>query len=63
VVEQVGKPIVFNICMLGAVIALADLVRPESIMKVLEGRVPKDFLEMNQKALQLGVEMGNAAKA
>ena len=62
VVEQVGKPIVFNICMLGAVITLADLVRPESIMKVLEGRVPKDFLEMNQKALQLGVEMGNAAK-
>jgi hypothetical protein len=31
-------------------------------MKVLEGRVPKDFLEMNRKALQLGVEMGNAAK-
>jgi 2-oxoglutarate ferredoxin oxidoreductase subunit gamma len=63
VVEQVGKPIVFNICMLGAVITLADLVRPESIMKVLEGRVPKDFLEMNQRALQLGVEMGSAAKA
>jgi len=63
VVEQVGKPIVFNICMLGAVITLADLVRPESIMKVLEGRVPKDFLEMNQKALQLGVELGKAAKA
>jgi 2-oxoglutarate ferredoxin oxidoreductase subunit gamma len=58
VMEKIGRPIVFNICMLGALIALADLVKPESIMKVLESRVPADFLEMNQKALQIGMELG-----
>ena len=63
VMEQIGRPIVFNICMLGALIALEDLVKPESIMKVLESRVPADFLEMNQKALQIGMELGRQAKA
>ncbi|MCP4401232.1 MAG: 2-oxoacid:ferredoxin oxidoreductase subunit gamma [bacterium] len=55
VMEQIGKPIVFNICMLGAVIGLTQLVRPESIMKVLETRVPQEYLEMNRKALELGM--------
>jgi 2-oxoglutarate ferredoxin oxidoreductase subunit gamma len=57
VMEQIGRPIVFNICMLGCLIAITDLVKPESIMKVLETRVPRDFLEMNQKALQIGMEL------
>jgi 2-oxoglutarate ferredoxin oxidoreductase subunit gamma len=63
VMEQVGKPIVFNICMLGALIALTDVVKPVSIIKVLETRVPSDFLEMNQKALQLGMDLAGGAKA
>lgn len=58
VMDTIGKPIVFNICMLGAVLTLTDLVRPDSIMKVLETRVPPDFLDINQKALDLGMEMG-----
>ncbi|WP_155302721.1 2-oxoacid:acceptor oxidoreductase family protein [Desulfosarcina widdelii] len=58
VMEKIGKPIVFNICMLGAVVGLTDLVRPKSIMKVLETRIPSGFLEMNQKALDLGLELG-----
>jgi 2-oxoglutarate ferredoxin oxidoreductase subunit gamma len=58
VMDQIGKPIVFNICMLGAVVSLTKLVRPESIMKVLERRIPPGFLDMNQKALNLGFEMG-----
>ena len=28
VMDKIGKPIVFNICMLGAVVALTDLVKP-----------------------------------
>ena len=63
VMEKIGRPIVFNICMLGVLIALEDLVKPESIMKVLQTRVPADFLEMNQKALQIGMELGNRANA
>jgi 2-oxoglutarate ferredoxin oxidoreductase subunit gamma len=63
VMEQIGRPIVFNICMLGALIALTGLVKPDSIMKVLESRVPSEFLEMNQKALQLGMDLGRRAEA
>jgi 2-oxoglutarate ferredoxin oxidoreductase subunit gamma len=57
VMEKIGKPIVFNICMLGAVIGLTKLVRPESIMKVLETQIPKNFLEMNRQALDLGLKL------
>jgi 2-oxoglutarate ferredoxin oxidoreductase subunit gamma len=63
VMEQIGKPIVFNICMLGALIALTDVVKPESIIHVLESRVPSDFLEMNQNALKLGMDVGGGATA
>ena len=62
VMEKIGKPIVFNICMLGAVISLTDLVERESIMKVLENRIPSGFLEMNRKALELGIEIGSEFK-
>ncbi|MDJ0722782.1 MAG: 2-oxoacid:acceptor oxidoreductase family protein [Desulfobacterales bacterium] len=62
VMEKIGKPIVFNICMLGAVLALTDLVKPESIMKVLEQRIPSGFVDMNRKALDLGMELGQPFK-
>jgi 2-oxoglutarate ferredoxin oxidoreductase subunit gamma len=54
VMEKIGKGIVLNICMLGAVIGLTKLVKPESIMKVLEKQIPQQFLDMNRKALELG---------
>jgi 2-oxoglutarate ferredoxin oxidoreductase subunit gamma len=62
VMDKIGKPIVFNICMLGVVIVLADLVKPESIMRVLETRIPQNFLEMNRTALDLGMQMAETAK-
>jgi 2-oxoglutarate ferredoxin oxidoreductase subunit gamma len=62
VVEKIGKTIVFNICMLGAVISLTGIVKPESIMKVLQTRIPKDFIKMNQKALNLGIALGEKMK-
>ena len=58
VMDKIGKPIVFNICMLGAVIELVDLIAPEAIMKVLAKRIPKDFLDLNRQALDLGLELG-----
>jgi 2-oxoglutarate ferredoxin oxidoreductase subunit gamma len=57
VMEHIGNPIVFNICMLGAVIRMTDLVKAESIMKVLKDRIPSGFLEMNRKALDLGINL------
>ena len=63
VMDKVGKPIVFNICMLGVVISLTELVKPESIMKVLERRIPADFLKMNRSALDIGMKLGEDAKS
>lgn len=57
VMDKIGKPIVFNICMLGAVVALTELVQPESIMKVLSQRIPSGFVEMNRQSLELGLEL------
>jgi 2-oxoglutarate ferredoxin oxidoreductase subunit gamma len=61
VMEKIGKPIVFNICMLGALLGATGLVKGESILKVLETTIPKDFMEMNKTALDLGFEMGESA--
>lgn len=63
VMEKIGKPVVFNICMLGSLISLLDLVSKESIEKVLADRIPRDFLEMNQVALEAGIELGRARGA
>ncbi|MGB6009811.1 MAG: 2-oxoacid:acceptor oxidoreductase family protein, partial [Desulfobacterales bacterium] len=63
VMEKIGKPIVFNICMLGALLGLTDIVKSESIMKVLESRIPSGFLEMNGKALDLGIKLGAEFKS
>ena len=63
IMEEIGKPIVFNICMLGAVIHLTSVVKPKSVLKILEKRIPADFLEMNRKALNMGVKLAEAATA
>ena len=57
VMDKIGRPIVFNICMLGAVIGLTKLVKPESIIKVLETQVPKSSHDMNRQALDLGLKL------
>ncbi len=58
VMEKIGKPIVFNICMLGTIIGMTDLINPDSIMKSLESRIPPGFLDMNREALELGLTLG-----
>jgi 2-oxoglutarate ferredoxin oxidoreductase subunit gamma len=60
VMEKIGKAIVFNICMLGAVVGLTHVVKPESLMKSLESRIPAGFLDLNRKALNLGLELAQA---
>jgi 2-oxoglutarate ferredoxin oxidoreductase subunit gamma len=57
VMDKIGRAIVFNICMLGAVIGLTKIVKPESIMKVLEKQIPENLLDMNRKALDLGLNL------
>ncbi|ACN16813.1 PorA1' [Desulforapulum autotrophicum HRM2] len=62
VMAQIGKPIVFNISVLGALIGITELINPASIMEVVKTRVPKDFVEMNSRALELGLAMGSQHK-
>jgi 2-oxoglutarate ferredoxin oxidoreductase subunit gamma len=62
VMENIGKPIVFNICMLGAVIALTKIVKSDSIMEVLKDRIPQGFIEMNRNALELGMKLTEDVK-
>ena len=57
VMEKIGKPIVFNICMLGALIQLTGLINPASILKVLAEKIAPDFMVMNQRALELGLRL------
>ena len=57
VMKEIGKPIVFNICVLGALIGSTELLRPESVMKAIGDKVPKSFLEMNNKAFDLGLSL------
>ena len=63
VMDRIGKPVVLNICMLGAVIGLTQILKTDSILKVLETKVPSAFLEMNRKALDLGLELAEASTA
>jgi 2-oxoglutarate ferredoxin oxidoreductase subunit gamma len=59
IMEQIGKPIVLNTCVMGAVIGLTGIVGLSSVEKVLEQRLPPAFMEMNRRALQLGYELGS----
>ncbi|MCP4579547.1 MAG: 2-oxoacid:ferredoxin oxidoreductase subunit gamma [Deltaproteobacteria bacterium] len=60
VMEKIGKPIVFNICMLGALIELTGLVKQDSILKVLKEKIGPDFMTMNQAALETGIQLARA---
>jgi len=57
VMDEIGKPIVFNFCMLGALIQLTGLVEPKSILKVLKEKIGSEFMAMNQKALEIGLKL------
>lgn len=60
VMSEIGKPIVFNICMLGTLLALTHIVKHESVMKVIKSRIPQNFIDMNRKALDIGFQLGEA---
>jgi len=59
VMDKIGKPVVFNLCVLGVVVELTGIVQPESIMKVLGTRFSPTFQGINRKAFELGLNLGS----
>lgn len=62
VMEQIGNRVVFNICMLGALIGLAPLVGIDAILSVLRNRLPGNLLDVNREALNLGLSLAQPFK-
>lgn len=61
--DELKRPIVANIVALGALNAVAKLVRPESLETAVLRRVPKGTEDLNRRALQLGYQLAaNAAR-
>ena len=61
VVKEIGKPIVYSVCVLGALIGATGICKPESAINIIKDAMPAAFFDMNQKALELGISMGKAA--
>lgn len=58
VMEKIGKPVVFNICMLGALVNITEVIKPSSVLTAVVAKVPKGFIELNTRAFDLGMELG-----
>lgn len=56
--EELGNRIVANVVMLGAIVAVANLVSVEAMKKAVKARWPR-YSELNLKALEKGIELGN----
>lgn len=57
VMDTLGKPVAFNICVLGALATLTGVVSLDSLEKVLAERFAAAHHENNKKALHLGADM------
>jgi 2-oxoglutarate ferredoxin oxidoreductase subunit gamma len=63
VMEAFGRPQVFNICVLGALLQLTGVVAPSALEKTLAERFAPQFQANNKKALELGIELATQAAA
>ena len=53
---EVGKRIVANVVMLGALVALTGIVSKEAMEEAIRTTVKPDYVELNLKALSVGME-------
>jgi 2-oxoglutarate ferredoxin oxidoreductase subunit gamma len=58
VMEKIGKPVVFNMCVLGALIGITEVIKPKSVIAAIADHVPKDFVDLNNQAFDLGLALG-----
>ncbi len=55
--KEFGNQMVANMILLGAVVKSLDLVQEESLRQVVRSRTPPSLLELNMKALALGISL------
>ncbi|MFQ5884793.1 MAG: 2-oxoacid:acceptor oxidoreductase family protein [Thermoplasmata archaeon] len=56
--DKLGKKIVANVVMLGALTAMTGIVSKEAIMNAIKANVPKKAVEINIKAFEKGYKLG-----
>lgn len=61
--QELGKALFANIVALGALVGITKVVSKEAIVKAVLAKVPKGTEEKNQKALELGITLGEKAVA
>ncbi len=61
--DKMGRTIVANIVMLGALSALEPLVKSESILATVLSTVPAATKDLNKKAFELGIQLAAERKA
>ncbi|NVM54897.1 MAG: 2-oxoacid:acceptor oxidoreductase family protein [Candidatus Helarchaeota archaeon] len=57
--EEFKFPVVANVIMFGAIVAITKLISRESAKKTVESSVPKKALEINYKALERGFQIAD----
>lgn len=60
--EDVGRKIVANVVMLGALTAITELVSKEAMLKAILSSVPPQTKELNERAFNVGYDRGKEAK-
>ncbi|MCX5894561.1 MAG: 2-oxoacid:acceptor oxidoreductase family protein [Proteobacteria bacterium] len=60
--EKLGRENVANIVALGAVTQIFPHISESAMEKAVLGRVPKQFLELNKKAFQAGIDAAKTEK-
>lgn len=58
VMEEIGKPVVFNICMLGTLVSITEVIKPKSVLAAVVTKVPRNYIKLNTSAFELGMELG-----
>jgi 2-oxoglutarate ferredoxin oxidoreductase subunit gamma len=61
IAEKMGARVVANVIMLGFLGKICDAISVEALQEAVKARVPKKYLELNLKAFQTGVKLGEEA--
>lgn len=58
IVEELGRPMVANIVVLGVMNTVAEIVRNDTLSKAITARVPAATIDLNLRALDEGIKAG-----